>query len=396
LSQIHRFLSIEILYISVLSVVLGFIGFLPSPSFDDVFMKNTALLPYFDFRPGYPPLGKLPVYFLFICFDQTLAYSLLVFFMNLLGFFVMGISLYLCIRKLSPRRASGMALMVLMMPSIIYFNLIYSHADAFSIAFMLLALYFIKNVWLCGALSSVGALLKLFPAVLVLPLAVYYKGLRKRITFLYSFLLVSLLLSIPFLMEDPLMYASVVISHSLRGPAESIFAIIDGYSGHTGFIHPTFDAAIYSWQYARIYTPSTYDHHRYKWNIPVLPYLSLALQILFIVAISWIAKSKNNRKQSTTLISLAMFSYFAFSTFYNPFIHIIQLPLLVLATLNWKLSTQIGVVLAFEIINIIHSMLWFSPLLWFVGTQFPLSLVIILRTILYGLVFLNFARRRGV
>lgn len=96
------------------------------------------------------------------------------------------------------------------------------------------------------------------------------------------------------------------------------------------------------------------------------------------------------------LISLAMFSYLAFSTFYNPIIHLAEIPFLILATLNWDRRAQIGVVVAFEMANIIHSLVWFSPIFFFMGRELPLSLAIIFRLSLYIVVFLNFARRRTI
>jgi len=282
------------------------------------------------------------------------------------------------------------------MPSVIYLTIVYSHADALALIFVLGALYFIENPWLCGVLCGIGALVKFYPAVLLLPLLIYYKGIKKKTILLYSFILTALLLSLPFLLLDPLMYVSVVTSHSLRGPSESIFSMIDGYFGHTGFLHPTFDATIYSWQFTTVYEPSSYDHFRYQWSIPVLPYISIGLQIFSIVIISWIARGRKDQKEAVMLISLSMFAYFAFSTFYNPIIHIVEICCLVLATLNWGKYAQLTILVAFETVNIFHSIIWFTPVFMSIGVMLPLSVAVILRAILYVTVFLNFARRRAI
>jgi hypothetical protein len=276
----------------------------------------------------------------------------------------------------------------------IYLTIVYSRADALAIAFLLCALYFVDSPWTCGVLISIGTLIKLYPAILLVPLMIYYKGIKNRVKLLYSFVLVFLLFSIPFLLIDPLMYTSVFLSHTLRGPSESIFSIIDGYYGHTGFLHPTFDASIYSWQFAIVYKPSPYDHFRYLWNFPVLPYMSLGLQIICLFGISWVAKTRQDKKESVMLISLAMFSYFALSTFYNPIIHLVQMSLLLLATLNWSERRQIIMVASFEAVNIFHSIVWFTPIFWFIGTQFPLTIAVVVRTALYIVVFSIFARGR--
>jgi hypothetical protein len=396
MSSLHRFLKAELLYFFIVSVSLAFLGFYPPLNFDDAFLKKTGLLPFIDLRPGYPPIGKLPYFSLFILFSETSAYSISVFLFNALTLFLLGITLYFCVSKLNQKRALSLPLLVLIMPSVLYFTLYYSHADALAMIFALGALYFIENPSLCGALCAVGALVKFYPAVLLLPLLIFYKGIKKRVILLFSFILIVLLISLPFLLSDPLMYVSVVLSNNLRGPSESIFSIIDGYYGHTGFAHPTFDATIYSWQFARLYEPSSYDHFRYQWNIPVLPYLSTGLQIFSIILISLIARRRKDRKEAIMLISLAMFSYFAFSTFYNPIIHLAQICWLMLATLNWNKYAQISTIASFEAVNILHSLVWFTPALMSTGVMLPLSVAVILRTILYIAVFLNFARRRTI
>ena len=192
------------------------------------------------------------------------------------------------------------------------------------------------------------------------------------------------------------MYASVALSNNSRGPSESIFSIIDGYFGHTGFLHPTFDATIYSWQFTAIYKPSPFDHFRYQWSIPVLPYISIGLQIFSIAIIGWVARRTKDHKEAIMLISLSMFAYFALSTFYNPIIEIALICWLMLATLNWSKRAQLSTLAAFEAVNIFHTIIWFTPVFISIGVMLPLSVAVILRTIMYIAVFLNFAKRRTI
>lgn len=392
--RIRVFLYAEILCLLIATAFFFLLGLFPKSAFDDVFMKNNRLLPYIDFRPGYPPLGKLPYYFLNLSFADTI-YSAYAFLFNLFSLLFMCLILYLCISKLAPNKAFTLALSILALPSVLYFTLIYAKADAFAMFFVLLALYFIENPWKCGIMCGIGALVKFHPALLLIPLLVRFKP-KKGAKLLYSFSSVVLLVSFPFLFWDPLMYASTYVGYFSRGPAESIFAVIDGYFGHTGFMHPTFDATIYSWQGSFPYSPSPLDHFSYKWSIPVLPYLSLTLQIASLITLSWFAKNRKDPKESVMLISLAMFSYFAFSTFYNPAIQVILIPYLILATLHWRKSLQIAMIAAFEVVNIVHSLLWFAPLFLNIGTMLPLSITITTRTALYGVVFLIFVWRRKI
>jgi uncharacterized membrane protein len=396
MSSLRSFIRLELRFFTIILATLVFLGLFPRGSFDDVFLQKTGLIPYLEFRPGYPPIGKLPYYSAYVFFLQTSLHAIYVLLFNGITLFLLSISLYFCLLKVNKNKAVIVGLSILLMPSVIYLTFVYSRADALSVIFSLCVLYFFENPWLCGVFCGLGTLTKLYPAMFLLPLLLYHRGFKKKAVLLYSFTLTLLLVSLPFLLSDPLMYISVVLSHGLRGPSESIFALIDGYLGHTGFLHPTFDASFYSWQFATLYEPNSSDHFRYQWNIPILPYISLALQLASMIAVSWIARKKESRGEAIMLLSLAMFSYFAFSTFYNPIIHIPQICFLAIATSNWNKRTQLLTLTAFEAVNAIHSLVWFSPTFIFIGLTLPLSIAIMLRTILYLLVFLNFARRKGI
>ncbi|MEM2099659.1 MAG: hypothetical protein QXU99_08000 [Candidatus Bathyarchaeia archaeon] len=301
--------------------------------------------------------------------------------------------MYVNVAKLSRERTLSIPLIITLMPSVIYFTLILAHGDTIAITFALLALYFFENPWLAGFFCGCGTLSKFYPVTLLPPLLIYYKGLKRKVVLMYSFVLTMLLISLPYLLADPLMYISVATSHLLRGPSESIFALIDGYFGHTGFLHPTFDGTLYSWQFATLYAPTYYDHFRYEWRIPILSYISLGLQFSSLVGVSFLARKTKDKKESLTLIALAIFAYFAFSTFYNPLFHIPQICLLAIATINWSKSKQMVTLIAFEAVNTFHSLVWYCPIFLYIGTMLPLSLAIMMRFILYIFVLTSFIRR---
>jgi len=394
--SLRRFIGLEFSVFMIIILTLIFLGFYPQTSFEDVFLQKANLLPFIDFRSGYPPVTRLPYYFLFIAFSNSSIYGFITLFFNALTFFLMIFTIYLNVAKLSYERTLSIALIVTLMPSVIYFTLVIAHGDAIAMMFSLLALYFFEKPWLAGVFCGFGTLAKFYPAVLLLPLIIYYKDFKKKLALLYAFILTMLLISLPFLLSDPLMYISVAACNFLRGPSESIFALIDGYFGHTGFLHPTFDGSLYSWQFAALYEPTYYDHFRYKWNIPILPYMSLGLQLASIVGISLLARKKKDQKESVSLISLATFSYFAFSTFYNPLVQIPQICLLAIATINWNKHRQIKTLAAFEAVNTLHSLIWYCPLFLYVGVMLPLSIAIMLRFILYIFVLTSIIRRNSV
>ncbi len=394
--SLRRYVSIELALLLVALSFLALLGFYPQVGFDDVFLKKTDLLPFADFRPGYPPLGKLPYYSAFMFLSQLNLYTVFVLLWNWTALFVLGIILFLLAARLKRERAAYLVLMIVVMPSVLYFTVVYSRADALVLAFAIGALYFIDRPWLSGILIALGTLTKFYPVFLLIPLFIFYKGLRKKAALLYSFVLITLLVSIPFLLKDPLMYYSVVGSHGLRGPSESIFSIIDGYFGHTGFMHPTFDATIYSWQFSTIYQPSSLDHFMYQWKYPFLPYVALGLQLSALTGFGLLARRRKNQNESIMLISLAMFSYFAFSTFYNPTINLVEIGWITLATMNWNRYVQVVTLVSLEVANSFHSIVWFSSIFFFTGTLLPLTLAVIMRTVIYAFIFVNFARRKTI
>jgi hypothetical protein len=396
ISSLRNIIQLELVTLTVILTVLIFLGLFPNVSFDDRFLQKTGMIPYFEFRPGYPPIGKLPYYYAYIFLFQTNLYAIYMLLINGITLFLLGISMYLCLLKVNKDIALMVSFSILLMPSVIYLVFVYSRADAISIFFLICALYSLENPWISGIFCGLGALTKLYPAILLIPLFIYYKKLWKKIVLLYSFILTFLIFSLPFLVLDPLMYVSTFISHMSRGPSETIFALADGYYGHTGFLHPTFDATFYSWQFATLYEPNSLDHFRYKWKIPVLPYVSIVLQLALMIGISLMAHNKENNKDSMRLISLAVFSYFAFSTFYNPIIHIPQICFLVVAISNWDKRIQILTLAAFETVNVFHTLIWFSTLFQHIGLMLPLLIVVILRTVLYIFVLFNFIRRKYI
>ncbi|MEM3695305.1 MAG: hypothetical protein QXJ11_05035 [Candidatus Bathyarchaeia archaeon] len=384
----------ELSAFAAIIVILLFLGFFPQTNFEDVFLQRNNLLPFIDFRSGYPPIARLPYYFLYITFSNSYAYNFILLFFNALTFFLMIFTMYVNVAKLSRERTLSIPLIITLMPSVIYFTLILAHGDTIAITFALLALYFFENPWLAGFFCGCGTLSKFYPVALLPPLIIYYKGLKRKVVLMYSFALTMLLISLPYLIADPLMYISVATSHLLRGPSESIFALIDGYFGHTGFMHPTFDGTLYSWQFATLYAPTYYDHFRYEWKFPILSYISLSLQFASLIGISFLARKAKDKKESLALISLAIFSYLAFSTFYNPLVHIPQICLLAIATMNWNKHKQIMTLIAFEIVNTIHSLVWYCPLFLQIGVMLPLSITIMLRFILYIFVLTASLTRR--
>jgi hypothetical protein len=369
------------LIVYVTFIVLLFLLLRPNPTlwlFDDRFVVRNELLYYVDFRPGYPPLGKLPYIFLHNNDEGILLYHLITYKVLL----AMVYKLLKCITD--RRRTSILVSTVAFYPPLLLATLYIPHADLLALLWLLISIYFIikGNPVGVGVFISLGFLTKFYNIILLLPALLLFRGWG-RVALLSSFLATFFTISAPFLVVDPLMYASTYTHHLYRGPSESLFALLDGYFSHTGFHHPTYEAAIYSWQFAALYNPSNLDHFRYAWNYPQLRYVSLTLQIMFITLFSLISITTNDRAKMLKAVLFASLSYFTFSAFWNPLIAIPFFVLIMLITLDLKMSHQMLVLAGFYMVDVLHYLVWFPGLL--LDTRLSLLVVVVLRAVLTSL-----------
>jgi hypothetical protein len=359
--------------------------------FDDVFVKKNGLLYYIDFRPGYPPLGKLPYLFLY----NTLNSEESILFYHLITLNVVLTILFKLLKDITAKRkAVILTLTTAFYPPLIWVTIGNPHADLLALLWLLLSIYFIKNKnpMMVGIFSGLGFLTKIYNVMLLLPAFVLFKG-WERMVLLSSFLVTFFAVSAPFLALDPLMYLSTFTHHSLRGPSESVFALLDGYFSHTGFRHPTYEATIYAWQFALVYTPSNLDHFRYAWNYPQLRYLSLAFQMIFLLLFSLMAIHAPHDVKMLKVISLASLSYFIFSAFWNPILSIPHFILIVLITLDAKIVYQILILIGFAVVDSLHFLVWFPGLPF--GVHLGLLVVTVSRAILTSIALYIAAGDRG-
>jgi len=268
--------------------------------------------------------------------------------------------------------------------------LTWNHADILALLFFIAAFYGIwkSNPLYTGLLTGLGFLTKIYPAVLLVPAFMVFKTWREKAVLCLSFILVSLFVSLPFLALDPLMYASTYTANLLRGPSESVFALLDGYYSHTGFEHPTFEAAIYSWQFGAVYPPSQYDHFRYAWNEPYLKYISLLLQLLFLGVFSLLAARRPGKLRQFKIVCLACLSFFMFSSFWDPIVAIPVFALVVFLLIGKRLAYQLLAIVAVSVVDSLHYSVWFPGLSLPFGTSLNLITVVTLRMIVLSGVML--------
>jgi len=359
--------------------------------FDDKYIVNNNLIYYVDFRPGYPPIGKLPYTYLYNVFGS--AESIVIY--NLALADLALITLYKLLKDLVPRRkAAVLTLTVAFHPVLIWSITSNPHADNLALFWLILAIYYIKAKNPVGVGSSIalGFLTKVYSVILMIPALILFKG-WERVALISSFLTVVILVSAPYLLSDPLMYMTTYLHHLSRGPSESIFALLDGYYSHTGFLHPTFEAMIYAWQFNVIYAPSSIDHFRYAWTYPQLRYISLALQAFFLLLFSVLSNKMRGEIEITKTISLAMLSYLVFSPFWNPCISLPTVALITLVMLDAKMMYQVLTLICFAVVDLVHLATWFpgTPL----GVHLGLLVATVSRALLITIVLYVTAKNVG-
>ena len=358
--------------------------------YDDKFVINNGLLHYVDFRPGYPPVGKLPYTCLYKAFGN--AESIVLYHLAILDLVL--IILHKLFRDLTTQqRARALVLITALYPPLIW-TICIAHADLLALLWLVLSIYFVKDrkPLAVGVFSGLGFLTKVYNAILLLPALVSFKSLRERLVLMSSFLATVLTISAPFLALDPLMYISVYTHHLLRGPSETIFALLDGYFSHTGFLHPTYEATIYAWQFASIYVPSNFDHFRYAWSHPQFQYVSLVLQASFFLAFSLMIGAYRGAK-ALKVLSLAMLSYFTFSPLWSPVFSIPVFIMLMLATLDVKVTHQASILAILILVDSLHYLIW-SP--WLpLDVHMGLLTVVVSRAISISLALYIVIKSRG-
>jgi 4-amino-4-deoxy-L-arabinose transferase-like glycosyltransferase len=281
------------------------------------YLDKHAAAPYIDVREGYPPLGFLiyePLYYIFRDNPVAFSYS----FRALNGTFLVAtlFTLYLIMKEqYSEKRALRLSLYYAVLPSVVIANT-YSN-DVIALLPAALAIYMMvnKKALPCGVLLGLATLGKGFPALLLIPALIAFTDSRDRIKLVGSTMLVLVFASLPFMLINPLTYTSTFTHVGSRGPWETIWAIIDGYFSHGGFLHPFFDKFFYHFNLLKMYPASHYDQAIYAWNFDQMPNILTLLQVAIVIIISLAYSGR--KKDAVPLCGLLYISYMLFFKGYS-------------------------------------------------------------------------------
>jgi hypothetical protein len=271
-------------------------------------------IPYIDVREGYPPLGFLiymPLYYVFRG-DRAAFFTG---FRALNGALLVGtlFSLYLVSASVSgERKAWRLALSYAVLPSVVIANA-YSN-DVVALLPAGLALYMIvkRRAVLAGVLLGLATLGKGFPILLLIPALIAFTEGRDRLKLVAATAITLASASLPFLLTNPFTYISTFTHHGSRGPWETVWALIDGYYSHGGFLHPYFDKFFYHQNLLKMYDASPYDHAIYAWRFSFLPDLLTVGQVTLLLALSLAYLKRRGQ-----VISLSGLLYVAYMLFFK-------------------------------------------------------------------------------
>ena len=376
-------------YICVLSIVY----WLLPPSYEsnwlyffEYLFENKAF-PYIDSRVGYPPLGFLSYMPLAVLSGGNLTfftYSLRT--VNAIALSISLLLMYIILKeKLGKRRAFLTMIAAFSLPSLMLLSRLSN--DILALFTTLLALYFLtrKKSRIAGMMIGIAAMMKGIPALLLLPAVIWTKKMGEQYRLFSSAVITVFVISLPFLMADPFMYLSVYIHHGDRGPWETIWALVDGWFSHGGFIHPDFDQFIYQTQLRKIYTPRPNDHAFYAWRYTSLPVVLFILEIVSVTTSVYLFR-RGGGKGLLKAVGAVFFGYIIFFKGYSPQFTVFMLPIL-LMSLKWPENVGLGILL--DVSTELQVMAW-NP--WeFISRDLHRPLLVyavLLRTIALALAFM--------
>ena len=169
-------------------------------------------------------------------------------------------------------------LLYLVAPATIVVSGYHGNTDSVMIFFVLLAALLVSKPWLAGIAFGMALNIKIVPVIFLLAFVLKYKGRQERLWFLGTTLLVALIASLPFLIQDPQAVASGVL----------------GYRGFTG-----------RWGLSRALFASLGPSELYQ----TLTRLSTYLLLVYILYLSW----RSRTQPLIVLGGLLVFSFIAFT-----------------------------------------------------------------------------------
>ena len=204
-----------------------------------------------------------------------------------------------------------------------------------------------------GAITGLGFMTKIFPAILVPVGLKFLPQRRERLALVVGAAVVTLLIAAPFLVASPTYFIASYRTIFARSSWETIWALLDGYYSY-GKVAPL----------GVRFDPTTADYIAFRSRVPTLP---IALGFAALYAILWFRPVARTPRNLTLFAAISTVGFLLYSKGYSPQFIIYVLPFIVVL-LPWRRA--IGYSLALSAFNLLEWPLyheWFGAVPWLLG-----------------------------
>lgn len=219
-----------------------------------------------------------------------------------------------------------------------------------------------------GAVTGLGFMTKVFPAILAPVGLKFLPQRRERLALLGGAAVVTLLIAAPFLALSPTYFLASYRVVFARSSWETVWALLDGYTSY-GKVAPL----------GVRFDPTTAEYIAFRSRLPTLP---IAAGFALLYAILWFRPAARTPRNLVLFSAISTVGFLLYSKGYSPQFIIYVLPFVAIL-LPWRRA--IGYALALSAFNLLEWPLYHE---WFGAVPWLLALAVIGRTVLWiGLIW---------
>lgn len=322
------------------------------------YVNRVQAAPFIDFRSGYPPLGIMVYYPFFLFAHSEVGFQLSFVLVNVAALSISMIFIYLTLCSLySKSKATKSVALIMVLPSIAVFS--FATVDPLSLLFMTAVMYCMivrQNAFLTGLFLGFGFMTKIYPILLLIPAFAFFRSKSGVSKLLYATFISTFIVSLPFLSTEPFMYATTFLHHSVRGPSDTVWALSEGFYGHTGILHPDFDQFLYFWQFVNVYEPSVNDHAFYLWRTPWMPNVLFIGQAASLVGCYFLSRKWADKRAVLKISAISILLFLFFNKLYSPQFGVYILPFVIMSLDRFGHMVIFG--LSLDAIHNVQGLVW--------------------------------------
>jgi hypothetical protein len=341
-------------------------------------LSNLGFYPYLDYWVEYPPVFPwlaVAAYRLTLLFPPTLFHEFDKSYHLVLGSVMVLADLVVVavVGALSLRLAPpGEGLRRMILYAALFWPVVVAIGwyDTLPCAMLLLGLWFLLRGQglAAGAMTGLGFMTKVFPAILGPVGLKFLPQRRERLALFVGAAVVTVLIAAPFLALSPTYFFASYRAVFARSSWETVWALVDGYFSY-GKVAPL----------GVRFDPTTADYVAFRSRIPTLP---IALAFAALYAILWFRPVPRTPRNMVLFTAISTVGFLLYSKGYSPQFIIYVLPFVVVL-LPWRRA--LGYSLALSAFNLLEWPLYHE---WFGNAGWLLAIAVVGRTLLWvGLIW---------